>query len=301
MYYYSFNRYLREKYGEPVRKICLNPGFACPNRDGALSRDGCVFCNEKGFSRNAGTLKSLEEQIEDAVGSGNAKRGQKYIAYFQNAAGTNASPEELQKAYDIIRNYPEIIMLTISTRPDCVDDGKLDLISDYAEDYEVWIEYGVQTANDAVLERMKRNHSFEQAEDAILRTVKKGIKAGAHIMLGLPGESREDMALTARRLAKLPVSGIKLHVLHVLKDTALEEMYRQGKVDLLTQNEYARAACDFLEYMDPECVVLRLVSDAHPDFLVAPMWINDKNSVIADINKEFLIRGTHQGSRRVGG
>ncbi|MEA3489767.1 MAG: TIGR01212 family radical SAM protein [Candidatus Omnitrophota bacterium] len=297
--YYSFNNYLRERFGEKVRRISLNAGFTCPNRDGTLGESGCIYCNELGFSPFAATGKPLRQQLEVSLRRTGKKYGaKKFIAYFQNAAGTNASPDRLKAAYDVIREYPGIVALFISTRPDCVDNEKLDIIKSYSEDYDVWIEYGLQTVNDRTLEDMKRRHSFSQCVDAIEMTARRGIKVGAHVILGLPGETGEDMIRTARSISELPVSGVKLHVLHVLKDTELERMFRRGGIDLLSRDNYIKAACDFIENLKPDCVIFRLVSDADKDFLVAPEWINDKQAVIRGIEEEFTARGTFQGSAR---
>ena len=297
MCYYSFSSYLKEKYGTKVRRISLNAGFSCPNVDPARGRGGCIFCNEFGFSRFAGSDATLREQIESSMADAGKKSGiRKFIAYFQNATNTNASVRELRTTYDAIREYPEIVALFISTRPDCVDDKKLDLIAGYTGDYELWVEYGLQTVRDRTLKALKRGHTFRQAAEAIEMTAKKGIRVGAHVILGLPGETAEDMIATAREISRLPVSGVKLHVLHVLRDTELEEMYLRREVALMGRGEYVSAVCDFLENLKPDRVVLRLVSDARKEFLVAPEWINDKLSVIDEIRAEFAARGTRQGS-----
>jgi len=297
MRYYAFSRYLKERYGEPVRRISLNAGFPCPERAGA----GCVYCNESGFSAFAGTEVPLREQIERSMSGARKKFGaQKFIAYFQSGTGTNAEPDRLKNAYDAIKDHPEIVALFISTRPDCVDGDKLDLISEYLDRYEVWIEYGVQTSSDRTLEAINRGHSFAQSERAIRMTAERGIKPAAHIILGLPGEGPDDMTNTARRLSELPVAGVKLHVLHVLKDTALEEQYKNGEIKLLSRDEYVSAACDSIENLRADCVMLRLVSDAREGYLVAPEWMNDKSSVIRGIEAELDRRGTCQGSAYAG-
>jgi radical SAM protein (TIGR01212 family) len=296
-HYYSFNEYLRRRFRTKVRRISLNAGFSCPNRDGKLGREGCIFCNELGFSPFAGKTLSLEEQIEHSIARAKNKDGtQKFIAYFQNATNTYASCEELKYTYDVIKGYPEIVALFISTRPDCIDREKLDLIESYKTDYEVWVEYGVQSVHDRTLEAVNRKHTFSQSAGAIERTAERGIKVGVHIILGLPGESRTDMIATAKEIARLPVSGVKLHVLHVLKDTKLEKLYREGRITLLNQDEYVSFACDFLENLSPDCVILRLVSDAKKEYLVFPEWINNKLLVIGKIEEEFAKRGTRQGS-----
>lgn len=298
MRYYSFNQYLRERFGTRVRKIGLNAGFTCPNRDGAISADGCIFCNELGFSATTDSGLSLEEQIEAGKKAINKHAFyDKYIAYFQNGSGTNASLEKLRSTFDTIRKYPEIVGLYISTRPDCVDDEKLDLIAEYTKDYDVWVEYGIQTVHDKTLKFINRGHTFSQTEDAVFKTAYRGIKVGAHIILGLPGESKEDMISTARKLSDMPVSGVKLHMLHVLKDTPMEDMYRSGDLDIPGRNDYVARVCDFLEALKQDCVILRLASDADENILVAPLWMNDKISIIKQIQEELDVRDTRQGDR----
>ncbi|MFH0839556.1 MAG: TIGR01212 family radical SAM protein [Candidatus Omnitrophota bacterium] len=295
-YYYSFNDYLREKYGERVQRLSLNAGFTCPTRDGKIDKEGCIYCNEKGFSPFPDTRLPLKKQLEKAIDHAKRRyKAGKFIAYFQNASGTYGPHSQLKKAYDAIKDFSGIVGLYISTRPDCVDDKRLELIKSYSKDYEVWIEYGLQSSHDRTLKFINRRHTFHDFVEAASLTVKKGIKVGAHVILGRPREPREDMIKTAKKIAALPVSGIKLHILHVLKGTKLEEYYKEGKIHLLPFQEYVQTVCDFLEATDPKCVVFRLVSDANPNFLVAPKWINRKSEVINAIKKEFEKRGTKQG------
>jgi radical SAM protein (TIGR01212 family) len=295
MHYYSFSTYLKERFHAKVWRLSLDAGFSCPNKD-EKGEGGCIFCNELGFSRYAGENKPLKDQIEESIGRARGKGAEKFIAYFQNATNTYAEPARLKEAYDIIRNYPDIVSISISTRPDCINDEKLDLIRDYTRNYEVWVEYGIQTVHNGSLEKIGRGHTFDVSEEAIIKTAGKGIKVGAHVILGLPGETREDMVKTARELSRLPVSGVKLHVLHVLKGTPMEDMYDRGEIELLECDEYIDIVCDFLENLRQDCVILRLVSDAKKEFLIAPEWINNKLAVIAEIEKEFNSRGTRQGS-----
>jgi radical SAM protein (TIGR01212 family) len=286
--YYSFNQYLRDKYGTRVHRLSLNGGFTCPTRDGSLGREGCIYCNEEAFSRFAGQDVPLRTQIESSMTFAREKfNADKFIAYFQNGSGTHAPVPELKERYDVIRDYPDIVGLFISTRPDCVNDEKLDLIRSYSDDYEVWIEYGLQTVHDRTLKRINRGHTYLQTEKAIKRTAEKGIRVAVHVILGLPGESEEDMIRTAGRIAELPVSGVKLHVLHVLKDTELEKLYKKNEIKLLKRKEYVDIACSFLENLRPGCVVFRLVSTAKKEVLVAPEWINDKAGIIKDIEKKL--------------
>ena len=296
MRYYSFNNYLKTKYGARVHRLSLDAGFTCPTKDGSAGTRGCIYCNEKGFSPFAGEKIPLSEQIERSIASARKKKkAEKFIAYFQNATGTHAPVQKLKDTYDIIKDYPDIVGLFISTRPDCVDEEKLSLIQTFADDYEVWIEYGLQTVHDKTLEIINRGHTFSQTKEAIELTAGKGIKAAAHVILGLPGESTEDMVKTAEGISKLPVSGVKMHVLHVLKNTELEKLYSRGKIRLLEREEYVKAACDFLENLRSDCVIFRLASDARKEVLVAPEWITGKSRVIKEIEEELEARGSAQG------
>lgn len=297
MRYYSFSKYLKDKYGEKVHRISLDAGYTCPTKDGSIGYEGCIFCNEEGYSKYAGTKKSLIEQIDESISIGKGYGIKKFIAYFQNATNTYGEVKRLKDSYDVIRDYPDIVALYISTRPDCIDDDKLDLIKSYTDDYEVWIEYGLQSVHDKSLDLIKRGHSFKETKDAIERTADKGIKCGVHVMLGLPGESTEEMIATAKEIASLPVSGVKMHILHVLKGTELNIMYEQGKIDLLGRDEYVQIACDFLEHLPPDCVIFRLVSEANKDVLVAPKWINNKLPVLNDIERELEARNSSQGDK----
>ncbi len=295
-YYYSFNDYLQEKYGTRVQRLSLNAGFTCPTRDGKMDTEGCIYCNEKGFSPMAGTRLSLEEQVVRAVDFAKRRyKAGKFIAYFQNATNTYAPYSKLKKAYDIIKQFPDIVGLYISTRPDCINEKKLDLIESYSGDYDVWIEYGLQSAHDRTLRFINGRHTFHDFVKAVKMTAARNIKFGVHVMLGLPGETSDDMLKTAGKIAALPVSGIKLHVLHVLRKTKLEKYYDKGDIRIFSLDEYVKTVCDFLELMDPGCVVFRLVSDANPDFLVAPKWINRKSEAISAVKKEFENRKTRQG------
>jgi len=296
MYYYSFGEYLKGKYGRKIRKIGLNAGFTCPNRDGTSGEAGCIFCNEFGFSEFPDNSLSVKEQIDKSISQFKKKGVKTFIAYFQNGSNTHAPAEELRRIYDIIHEYPEIVALFISTRPDCVNDEVLDLIQSYTSGHEVWVEYGLQTVHDKTLEFIGRGHSFAQTEEIIKKTAQRGIKVGVHVILGLPGESKEDMMETAEKVSHLPISGVKLHLLHVLKNTPLEKLYNEGKIKLLEEDEYINIACDFIEKLKSDCVLLRLASDARVKVLVAPKWMNKKLEVIRKIEKEFSRRNTRQGS-----
>jgi hypothetical protein len=294
--YYSFNSYLKEKFGQRVHRISIDAGFACPNIDGHLSREGCIYCNNKGFSLFAGKNKDIRTQISESIEYYRARSGiNKFIAYFQAFSNTYADCKQLKEKYDTIREFPEIVGLFISTRPDCIDEDKLKLIASYKKDYLVWVEYGLQTADCNVLRILNRNHTYEDFLNAVNLTKKYGINVGVHLILGLPWLVHEDTMKDAAQLSKLDIQGIKFHVLHVFEGTKLCEMYKEKTIKLATQEEYTKLICDFLERIPANIVILRLVSSSNPKLLVAPLWMNNKNPVIDGIKKEFIRRQTKQG------
>jgi hypothetical protein len=294
--FYSFNSYLRKIFGERVQRISINAGFNCPNRDGKLSVEGCIFCNNKSFSPFAEENTSVEEQIENSIKFYEKRlKVKKFIAYFQAFSSTYTEIEELERKYSVIKKFPQIVGLFISTRPDCVDEEKLKLISSYKKEYLVWIEYGLQTTNNKILKEINRNHTYEDFLNSLNLTRKYEINVGIHIILGLPLSTYEDIMQDAYKISRLDIQGVKFHILHVVKDTPLEELYQEGKVKLLKEDEYVNIICDFLERIPSSIVILRLVSDASSEYLVAPLWINQKSRVIEKIRKKLDERNTYQG------
>lgn len=294
--FYSFNAYLRNLFGERVQRLSLNAGFACPNLDGNLSDKGCIYCNNKGFSVYVQDNIGLSEQIQKSIELyTQRRRAKKFIAYFQSFSNTYADINSLKNAYDVIKSFPQIVGLFISTRPDCIDEDTIKLIASYQKDYLVWIEYGLQTTHNHLLKFLNRNHTYEDFLAALAMARKYQISVGVHLILGIPHATYDDIMIDARRLALLDIQGIKFHVLHVLKNTLLEQMYRSGIVKLFDEQEYIKIMCDFLEHTPSSRIILRLVSDAPKDYLLAPLWINRKSEVIAKINIELERRGTFQG------
>jgi len=296
--FYSFNDFLKEKFGCRVHRLSLDGGFNCPNIDGRLSDKGCYYCNNKGFVGYLNTAKPLSVQIEESMQFARARfKAEKFIAYFQSFTSTYADIDSLREKYDLIKRYPEIVGISISTRPDnlSMSEEKLDLISEYKKDYMVWLEYGLQSANDKTLEAVNRNHTAEDFSKWVKLSKDRGFLVGAHVILGFPQEKKEDVFYTADFISKNNVDGVKLHCFHILKDTVYEDVYKQGKFKLFSQSEYVELTADFLERIDPKIVILRLVSNAFGKSLVAPYWINDKQKVIISIEKELLSRNSYQG------
>lgn len=300
--YRSFSSYLRERFGERVQKVSIDAGFTCPNRDGTKALGGCTFCNNQGFSPPTRVEpREIAAQIRQGIEFVRRRaKARKFLAYYQAFTNTYAPVEVLKERYDAIRSFPEVVGLVIGTRPDCVPEETLDLIAGYARDYHVWVEYGLQSARDETLALINRAHTAADFEDAVERTRRRSrrdldLHICAHVILGLPGETREDMLHTARFVARLPLDGIKIHLLHVLRGTPLEAQYRKGSLRTLGMDEYANLVCDFLELLPPQMVIQRLTGEAPPEYLVAPRWCLDKHKVLAAIHSALETRATHQG------
>lgn len=297
--YYSFGRYLRRRFGCRVHKVTLHAGFTCPNRDGTRGWDGCTFCNNAGFSPNERLGPSeIGQQLADGIARARRRcKAERFIAYFQAYTNTYASPERLKSLYDAVWQFPEVVGLAIGTRPDCVNAEKIALIEQYTRRGEVWIEYGLQSMHDRTLEMVNRQHTYAEFMRAIQLTRGRGIKVCVHTILGLPGETPAMMMETHERLAELDIDGIKVHLLHIMRDTVMERQYQRGEIALLERGEFVGLVCDVLERLPPTVVIQRMHADAPPDILVAPQWCLDKMGVLKDIQAELVRRDTWQGRR----
>ena len=295
--YNDFNTYLRSLFGCRVQKITVDAGLSCPNRDGRVSSGGCIFCNARGSGTGA---HSRGQTVTDQLLQGKkflARRykAHKFLAYFQSFSNTYAPIDTLRKLYDEALAVEDVVGLSIGTRPDCVDVPVLDLLQDYAGHHLIWLEYGLQSASDKTLELINRGHDVRCFENAVRATLNRGIKICAHVILGLPGESRRDILHTAGTISDLGIDGLKLHLLYVVKGTPLETLYQQGNYRCLEQQEYIDLVCDFLERIPPEMVIQRLTGDPHPEELVAPQWARRKTDTLRIINETLEKRDSWQG------
>jgi len=286
--YNDLNSYLRGIFGERVQKLTVDAGFSCPNRDGSLSYGGCIYCSEKGSGTGAHALgHSISEQIRQSKpGLIRRYKSTKFMVYFQSFTNTYAPLETLKSVYDEALSFDDVVALSIGTRPDCVNDPVLDLLGDYARRKLIWVEYGLQSIHDVTLKIINRGHDFDCFKNAVKPAQDRGIKVCAHIILGLPGETRDMMLQSADVLSDLGVDGIKIHLLYVVKGTVLETMYANHEFRCLEREEYAELVCDYLERLDPAMVIHRITGDPHPDELVAPLWPlkkSDTTNLIADI------------------
>jgi radical SAM protein (TIGR01212 family) len=295
--YNDLNSHLRSVFGERVQKITVDAGLTCPNRDGTKGTGGCIYCNPQGSGTGLSTKGlSIAEQIESAKkGVGQRYKAKKFLAYFQSFTNTYAPVERLKEMYYEAFSVEGVVGLSIGTRPDCVDQEKIDLISEYAQKYLIWIEYGLQSVHDSTLHAINRGHDFDTFVRAVEMTKGHGIRICCHIILGLPGETREMMLESARRIASLGIDGVKLHLLYVVKGTALDEMYRKGEYRCMTRDEYSELACDFLELLPSEMIIHRITADPHPDELVAPVWTLDKTPNRLAVINLLEKRDTWQG------
>ncbi|CAB5135248.1 [4Fe-4S]-AdoMet protein YhcC/YtqA [Olavius algarvensis associated proteobacterium Delta 3] len=297
--YTDLNSYLRRMFGCRVQKISVDAGLTCPNRDGTLSLNGCIYCNSRGSGTGA---HRRGMSIADQVRQGKERlskryNAKKFIAYFQSFSNTYAPVPVLQSLYDEALAVEDVVGLSIGTRPDCTDEPILDLLTEYAARHLVWIEYGLQSAHDATLIRIHRGHDTACFRQAVERTRGRGISICAHVILGLPGETRGDMLDTARFITDLGLDGIKIHLLYVVRGTPLENLYGRGRYRCLEQEEYVDLVCDFLERLPERVVIQRLTGDPHPAELVAPEWALKKTENLRRIRERLVERDTWQGKR----
>jgi hypothetical protein len=297
--YRDLNSYLKERFGQRVQKITLDAGLTCPNRDGRLSTGGCLYCNARGSGTGAwGRGQTIPAQMETGMARLSRRYGAaRFIAYFQSFSNTYAPLATLRELYEAALAPPQVVGLAIGTRPDCLEGDVLDLLAGYARDRLVWLELGLQSAHDATLARLNRGHDAACFREAATRAAARGIEVVAHVILGLPGEGRQEMAATAEFLARLPVQGVKIHLLYVVKGSGLARLHEQGEYLCLTEDQYVSAVVDFIERLPPHLVIHRLTGDPHARELVAPAWCLDKPRVMKRIREEFLRRETRQGSR----
>ena len=296
-YYLSYGEYLKKAFPLKVYKIALDAGFTCPNRDGLVAYGGCIYCENRSFSPNS---KGEKRSVTKQIGAGiefykkhfNAER---FIVYFQAYTNTYGPVSLLKELYDEALSFPEVVGLSVGTRPDCLPEEVLDLLALYSEKTHLWVEIGLQSMHNETLLRTNRGHTYEQFTDAIIRTKLRGLRICVHVILGLPGETREMMMQTAEALAGFPIDGLKIHHLYIAENTILAKFHKASPVKTLTMEEYVSLACDFLERIPSHVAIQRLTGELKGDYLIAPAWGVSKRAVLAAIEKEFARRGTCQG------
>ncbi|MGN6548199.1 MAG: TIGR01212 family radical SAM protein [Aureliella sp.] len=294
--YFPYNEYLRHLFGSRVQKISLDGGFTCPNVDGTVAVGGCTFCDNRSFSPSRRVRRTdIAQQIERGI-EGLRRRYdvEKYLGYFQPATNTYGPLDKLRTLYETALSDPRIVGLVIGTRPDCVPDEVLDLIDEFAEHSYVSLEIGMQTIHDASLDWMNRGHHHDAFLDAMTRMAGRKFHTSLHVMLGLPGETREMMLQTAEEVARWRPAGVKIHNLYAVHRTRLADQIASGEVRLLELDEYLELLADFIERMPPETVIERISGDAPPGSLIAPAWCLNKGSIKSGLLATLERRGTRQ-------
>jgi radical SAM protein (TIGR01212 family) len=274
--------------------------FTCPNVDGTVARGGCNFCDNRSFSPSRRLVPRLD--ISQQIAEGIKRLGRRYdcrkfIAYFQPGTNTYAPVDRLRELYLQALSHPQVVGLAISTRPDCVETPVLDLLSEIAAGAYISVEYGLQTIHDRTLDWMNRGHDYEAFLDAVTRSRGRGFEISAHMILGLPGESRDDVLATAREIARLQIDGVKLHNLYVVKNTELADQLHRGEIRLMDRAEFVQTAVEFIELLPPTMRIERIGGEAPPDSFIGPAWSLDKAGLLRAVREEFERRDSWQGKR----
>lgn len=295
--YHSLDYMLRERFGEKLYKVTLNGGMSCPNRDGKLGHKGCIFCSEGGSGDFAASASlSVTEQIDEQIAVVSAKRPiERYIAYFQAYTNTYAPVAYLEKIFTEALSHPKIAVLSIGTRPDCLEDDVIELLERLNHMKPVWVELGLQTIHEPTARYIRRGYLLDCFENALNRLRTAGLEVIVHTILGLPGETRTDILETMDYLNARDIQGIKLQLLHVLEGTNLAEDYRAGKFRVLERDEYIDLVADCLEHLNPSIVIHRVTGDGPRDLLIAPLWASRKREVLNGLHHRMKERNSYQG------
>lgn len=295
--YNSYNTYLRERFGCRVHKVSMDVGFTCPNRDGTVTTGGCVYCNNDSFvPPYARQRVSLDDQIKTGMQYLKRRfRAEKFIIYFQAYTNTYDKIERLERLYREALEHNDVVGLAVGTRSDCVDEEKIKLFENLSKDWFVTLEYGIESIYDRTLEFMNRGHNYQSVIDAIQITKGRGIHIGAHIIVGFPGETKDEMLSMADELSELDIDFLKVHNLHIVKNTPLAKMYAKEPFNLFTYEEYLHFISVFIERLSPKIVLERLFTDTPQDLLVAPLWNKTHGEFLSGIEAELQRRDTYQG------
>ena len=299
--YNTFVGYFKRKYGERLQKIVLDAGFTCPNRDGKVGRGGCTYCDNAAFHPSYSTAhKSLHQQLDEGIGFHKVRyrTTEHYLAYFQSYSNTYAPLERLKELYTDALRHPQVVGIVIGTRPDCVDEEKLDFLQELAKDHVVIVEYGIESCYDRTLERINRGHDFETARKAVKMTAERGIDIGVHFILGLPGETRQMMLDSCEMINRLPIRSIKFHQLQFVKGTRMEKEYAEKPEDFerFSLEEYIDFFVDMLERLRPDLSIERFVGEVPPRFVNETPWGLIRNAeILRLLDKRLEERNSWQG------
>ena len=293
--YYTMNQLMHEHYGKKIRKICIDGGFTCPNRDGTCGTGGCTFCGARGAGEQLDPTKTIREQAEAVLSK--AAQDSAWIVYFQNFTNTYAPVDVLRERYDAALSDDRIKVLDIGTRPDCITEEIAALLAEYAKRYEVWVELGLQTASDATADRINRGYHLPCFLEAVRLLTKHGLPVIVHVILGLPGETLDDILQTIRVVNAVKADGIKIHSLFIMKNTVLAEQYRNGEFIPITMQTYIDWAIEALTHLSPDIVVHRMTGNCLREQLLAPDWIIQRDLILTTIDRRMAANGLTQGCR----
>lgn len=281
---------LQRRYGEKVHKLTLHGGFSCPNRDGTIGRGGCTFCNVASFASEETQIQSIHEQLTDRAGE--VKRAKKYLAYFQAYTSTYAEVQVLKNMYEEALKYADIVGLCVGTRPDCVPDSVLELLAGYVEQgYEIWLELGLQTANDQTLKRINRGHDFAVYDEITKRARALGIKVCTHLIVGLPNETKQDNLETLEKVLATGTDGIKLHGLHIVEGSTMAKAWRAGRLEAPTLEFYLDVASEMIRRTPAEIVYHRVSSSARRPTLLSPLWCENRWLAMTELGRTLTTQG----------
>lgn len=299
--YNTFVGYFKRKYGERLQKIVLDAGFTCPNRDGTVGRGGCTYCDNAAFHPSYSTAnKNLHRQLDEGIAFHKVRyrTTEHYLAYFQSYSNTYAPIEKLKELYNEALSHPQVVGIVIGTRPDCIDEEKLDFLQELAKEHVVIVEYGIESCYDQTLERINRGHDFETARKAVEMTASRGIDVGVHFILGLPGETRQMMLDSCEKINSLRIRSIKFHQLQIVKGTRMEKDYAEHPEDFerFSLDEYIEFFSDMLERLRPEICIERFVGEVPPRFVNETPWGLIRNvEILRLLDKKLEERDTWQG------
>lgn len=298
-HYNAFGQCMKDLFHAPVYKVNVDAGFTCPNRDGSVSTGGCIYCNNDSFRPSACTSTlSLREQIEKGMPYLRSRYGaEKFLVYFQPFTNTYASVDVLEQLYREALGHPGVVGLAIGTRPDCIDEEKIALLEELAREHFILVEYGLQSTRDRTLQFINRGHDYDCFKKALAMTTGRGIRVGAHLILGFPTETRDEMLGMACEVSALPIEFLKIHQLQVIKDTRLADMYASEPFPVFGYEEYIAMLADFLELLSPRIVLQRLFAAAPDDILIAPVWHRTRSEFLNDLDAFLVNRGSFQGKR----
>lgn len=296
--YTTFTDELRRRFHCRVQRVSLDAGFSCPNRDGSIGSGGCSFCNDRGAAAVGVPVElPLPQQLARSKEYLRRKfRAEKFLGYFQAYTNTYGSVDQLRGLYETVLADPEVVGLIIGTRPDCLPDTVLDLLEELNQRTYLWLELGMQTMHDRTLRDINRGHDHACLVEAVTRCKQRGLRVCLHLILGLPGEERDDMLASLAEVNRLGVDGIKLHHLHVLRNSRFAELYQTGSLPLMERDNYVELVCDLLERLDPRIIVHRVMGDGRSE-LLAPDWSRRKLEVLNAIDAELQKRDSQQGCR----